>query len=102
MARRSFRQNKAKRVNRAAATRTARAVQPEQREGEAAFHRICGFPVRNGKDGEVRGTAAEEAAGIIAGNGMFEIGRSSQRLERFIGKLFREELTQGIAKCFAR
>ena|SRR5208282_152142 len=102
VARCSFRQNKAKRVHRATAVRVAHEVQPQKRKGEAAFHGIRGLPVRNGKDSEVRGTAAEKAARIIARDGMFEIGRSSQGLERFIGKLFRQKTTERAAKCFAR
>jgi hypothetical protein len=33
---------------------------------------------------------------------MLEIGRNAQRLERFIGKLFREETAKGIAEGFTR
>src|SRR5580658_4620285 len=96
------RQNKAKRVNRATAIRVARTVQPEQGKGEAAFHGIRGLPVGNGKDREVRRTSAEKPTDIAAGNGILEIGRGGQRLNRFIGKLLREETAKIIAKCFSR
>jgi hypothetical protein len=33
---------------------------------------------------------------------MFEIERGGQRFQSFIRKLFREETTERIAKCFAR
>jgi len=69
VARRSFWQNEAKRVDCAAARMTS-AIQPQQGEGEAALDCIRGFPVGNGQDREVRRTAAKEAAGVVAGNGM--------------------------------
>src|SRR5580704_14912120 len=101
VARGSFRQNEAKRVNRAAAVRVTRAIQPQQREGEAAFCGIRGFSVGNGKDSETRRPAAEKAADVAARDGMFKIGRSGQRLDRFVGKLFRQDMAKTIAKCFA-
>src|SRR5580704_4761004 len=98
----SFWQNEAKRVNGAAAVRVTRAIQPQQCKREAAFHCVRGLPVGNSKHSEVRRTASEKAAGVIARNGMPEIGRDAQRLERFIGKLFREETAERIAEGFTR
>ncbi len=74
VARFSFRENPAKRVDRAAAVRIAHAVQPQERKGEAVFHNVRGLSVWNGKDGEMRRTAAEKTTGVIAGNGMLGIG----------------------------
>src|SRR5271167_1185233 len=53
VARCSFRENQANRVDRAPAVRIALAVQPQQRKGEAVFHSLRGLSIRNDKDGEI-------------------------------------------------
>src|SRR5271165_1678464 len=102
MASRSFRRNEAERVDGPAAVGVAREVQPQQREAEAAFHSVRGLSVGDGQDREMRRTAPEKAAGVVARDGMLEIGRNRQSLQSFIGKLFREKTAEGIAECFAR
>jgi hypothetical protein len=39
---------------------------------------------------------------MASGNGVLEIGRGGQRLDRFVGKLFCQEMAEAIAKCLAR
>jgi hypothetical protein len=98
----TFRQNQAKSADSAAMSRVARAVQPQQRKRKTAFHSVRRFPIGNGKDSEVRRTAAKKAADVVTGNGVFEIGRGGQRLDRFVGELPRQEMAEAIAKSFAR
>ena len=98
----AFRQNQAKSGDSAATVGVARAIQPQQRKRKATFHGVRRFSVRNSKNSKVRRAAPEQATNIVAGNGMLEIRRGGQRLDRFIGKLLREEMAEAIAKSFAR
>src|SRR5271155_5822933 len=54
VARGALRKNEPKRVDGAAAVRVARAIQPEQREGETAFRDIRGLTVGNSKKSGIR------------------------------------------------
>jgi hypothetical protein len=73
----ALRENEAKSSDVAAAVRVARAIEPQKRKRDAAFYDVCGFGVRNAKDGNVRRTSAEESANVTARNGMLEVRRSS-------------------------
>src|ERR1700676_44783 len=98
----TFRQNQEKLCDGAATSGVASAIQPQQRKRKAAFHSVRRFPVGNSKDSEVRRTTTKQAADVIAGNGMFEIGRGGQRHDSLVGKLFRQEMAEATAKSFAR
>jgi hypothetical protein len=95
------RQNQAERDDIAASAGVARVVQPQKREGEAAFHGFHGLTIGYGEGGNLRRAAPKKSANIIAGNGMLKIGRGGQGFDRFIGELFREKMAEEIAKCFA-
>ncbi len=49
----------------------------------------------------MRGAATEKSPGIIAGKGMFEIGRSHKRFKRFVRKLLGKKVGETFAEFFA-
>src|SRR5579859_1270314 len=102
MARLSFRQNKSKRNDGAAPGGVKRTMQPQQSNGQTALHRVGGLSFWNSQEGDMGRAAAEKSAHIGAGNRMFEVRRRRQRLERFIGKAFRQEMVKTRTKLFAR
>src|SRR6266403_1014050 len=77
-------------------------LQPQQGEGEGIVRRVRCLSLGHSQYRDVRGTAAKNAAGVVAREGVLEIRRDRQRFESFIGELFREKVSEAISKFFAR
>jgi hypothetical protein len=98
----ALRENEAKSGDVAAAVRVAHTIEPQERKREAAFHGVGRLSVWDGEDGDMGGASPKKGANVTTGNGMLEVRRGSENLDRLIGKSFGEEMAEEFAKCIAR